>query len=467
VTVYTAVQAVGADPIHWWVDTSVRAIGTIGNANELAAYAVIAFAFCGGASGLRGRARQLAGGGLVAAITFVVLESESRSGLLALGIAVAGLPVAAVAQRQPVADVARQLLVVLGGVLTGFVLSLVTGGAGGTAARVETGLAQSETANSTRIEMWKGTVSTIEASPLWGFGPDGLHLAFPIHRPADLHGAFSDYDMTVQSSHNLLLDTAAATGMVGLAIFLGFLACTGYLTVRSDLRRESTATVYMWSGLAGYGALTLVNPVSLAAQAAFFVLLGVLAGRAEAAMAAQAPLRRWIGPGLRFALATPLAVGLIAVAAAMPIADSLADRGWTAYAREDFDRSAQLYGDASRWLPFERSYARREAASWLAAGALSDPPSLWKAESAYERFDDRYGMAAGEAIGLATARIGLGEPPQDVLPVIDRALRLNPHGVFMRDYVARLRLAATAGGTLHFARKDRWVYVEISQVANR
>jgi hypothetical protein len=197
------------------------------------------------------------------------------------------------------------------------------------------------------------------------------------------------------------------------------------------------------------------------------VLLGVLAGRAEAAMAAQAPVRRWIGPGLRFALATPLAVGLIAVAAAMPIADSLADRGWTAYAREDFDRSAQLYGDASRWLPFERSYARREAASWLAAGALSDPPSLWKAESAYTRFDDRFGMAAGEAIGLATARIGLGEPPQDVLPVIDRALRLNPHGVFMRDYVARLRLAATAGGTLHFARKDRWVYVEISQVANR
>ena len=47
VTAYTAVQAVGQDPVNWWVDTSARAIGTIGNANELAAYAVIATAFCG------------------------------------------------------------------------------------------------------------------------------------------------------------------------------------------------------------------------------------------------------------------------------------------------------------------------------------------------------------------------------------------------------------------------------------
>jgi hypothetical protein len=83
------------------------------------------------------------------------------------------------------------------------------------------------------------------------------------------------------------------------------------------------------------------------------------------------------------------------------------------------------------------------------------------------RFDDRFGLSAGEAIGLATARIGLREPAGEVLPVVDRARDLNPYGVFIDRYTARLRRAATSGGTLHFATNDRWVIVEVSEVANR
>src|SRR5206468_4195953 len=51
VTLYTLVQSLGRDPVAWWVDTSARAIGTIGNANELAAYGVIAMALGGAALG--------------------------------------------------------------------------------------------------------------------------------------------------------------------------------------------------------------------------------------------------------------------------------------------------------------------------------------------------------------------------------------------------------------------------------
>ena len=185
--------------------------------------------------------------------------------------------------------------------------------------------------------------------------------------------------------------------------------------------------------------------------------MGVLAGRAEAPIVAPAPAtRRRVA---RLALVAPATAGLLVVAVMLPVGDFRANAAWGAFARGEFALAANRYGDAAGIDPLERHYQRREAEAWLAAGAGGDPDALHRAEAALQRLDEGFGFSYGEAIALATARIGLREAPDRILPVIERALSLNPHGVAMESYTATLRSAAALGGTLEYSERDRWVHV--------
>ena len=458
---YTLIQSTGNDPINWWIDTSVRAIGTIGNANELAAYAVVALAFCGAGHRFEWRWRTAVTITVASAASFVLFESESRSGLLAFGIAVAAFPVAAMASGASRRAALVDMGALVAGCLLGLFLSFAPGGASGTAGRVQASLQHAETGNSTRMQLWRGTLSTIVASPLTGFGPDGLYLAFPVHRPADLHGAFDDYDLTAQSSHNWLLDTAANTGIPGLVALLALVGSVAIVSLRHERRIGDGTAAYVWSAMAGYAALTLVNPLSLPAHATFFVLLGILTGRAEVAVAVAGsdPVLRRVS---RLALASPVCAALLACAVLLPIADKRADTAWAAYASGDFERAANASHTAARLMPIERAYLRGEASSWLAAGVYEDANDLGKARTAFERMDSWFGLSSGDAIGLATAQIGLGEPQASIMPTVERAGALSPRSIATRTYVPRLRQAALVGGTLHFAPRDRWVFVTVN-----
>ena len=455
VTLYTAVQAVGLDPIDWWIDTSARAIGTIGNANELAAYAVIALAFCAFMDGRSPRVSALLTAGVAACSAFIVLESESRSGLLALAVVFITFPLGSVVVRQRWRDWTRRWLVLLAGLLLGATLSFLAGGAAGTASRVQTGFTQ-ETSGSTRVELWKGTLSTIAASPLLGFGPDGLHLAFPRERPADLGGAFLDYDLVAQSSHNAALDIAANQGLPALLAIAGLLVVVASRSLRHERSEMDAGIPFAWAAMTGYVALTMVNPVSLAPHALFFVLAGALQGRTEQQL--PAPRRTQLPAPARLALVSPAVLTLVVIAILLPLADLSANRAWEHFADGDFAAAAADYETASGLLPTERTYATAVAESWLAAGVEGGPPALQHAVATYESFDADFGFASGEAIGLVTARIGLGETSA-LGPLIDRALRLNPHGVSMAAYAVALRLAAAGGGTIHYSEKDHWVFV--------
>ncbi len=78
---YAAVQITGNDPFDWWIDTSKRAIGTIGNANELAGFVLLAFAFGGTLAELKSPWRGVGLTAFGAMLTFTLLATESRSGL--------------------------------------------------------------------------------------------------------------------------------------------------------------------------------------------------------------------------------------------------------------------------------------------------------------------------------------------------------------------------------------------------
>ncbi|MFN8508242.1 MAG: O-antigen ligase family protein [Dehalococcoidia bacterium] len=453
---YTLVQAVGADPFDWWIDTSDRAIGTIGNANELAAYAVIWLGFAG--LRVRGERRALAlMAALAAGAAFVVLESESRSGLLALALTATLLPAAWWVAKAPWAAFGPRAGALAGGIAVGAAASFATGGLDGSAARIQTGVVRKETSGSTRFELWKGTVATIAASPLTGYGPDGLALAFPRHRP-ELDAAFDDYDLVAQSSHNWALDTMASLGIPGFAALTAVLAFAAWGSVREARRSGSVDAPVTWCALAGYGALTMVNPVSLAAQACFFVLLGIAAGERERELPRPVSRIRLRAPVAAMTTA-PAALALLSIAALQVAADARADDAWAATANGDFATAAAKYEEAANLVPFSRHYASEHAYALLARGSSGDTEALRAANDAYATFDDLFGMDSGDAIARATALIGLGRPESQVRPFIEGARRLNPHGVYIDIYTAILEEAARNGGTLRYVEKDRWVVV--------
>ena len=458
VTLYTAVQAAGQDPVNWWVDTSERAIGTVGNANELAAYAVIALSLCGFGMRYSPRAAGLWAAAIAACSSFIILQSESRSGLLALVTVSLTFPLASAVIRQPWPVWARRWLVLLGGIAVGAALSVIAGGVAGTASRVQAGLAKQEASGSTRIELWRGTLSTIAAAPLSGFGPDGLYLAFPQHRPAGLGGAFRDYDLVAQSSHNAVLDVAANQGVPALAALVGLLGLVAIRSIRTERQEQSPEVPFVWAAMTGYVAVILVNPVSLAPHALFFVLAGVLLGRTERELARPACRGRVVPVPARLALVSPAILALSSIAVLLPLADLHANRAWRHFAAGEFAAAAADYEAASDLMPFERKYAAAVAESWLAESVDRGAPALHHALIAYESFDHDFGFASGQAVGLVTARIGLRDTT-GLDRLVDRCLRLNPQGVSMAKYTTRLRLAAASGGTIRYSQKDRWVFV--------
>jgi O-antigen ligase len=461
--IYVAVQSAGHDPVSWWVDTSRRAFGTIGNANELAAYAVLALSPAGLLANRPGRRALSACIALVSLSVFCVLQAESRSGLAALGLFAILVPAMWIIAKAPRRELARFAVLGVAGTCIALLASALVGGVTGSASRLESGVTGHDPGGSTRIELWRGTMNVIAARPLQGAGPDGLWLAFPRYRPANLGGAFSDYDLTAQSSHNFVLDTAANYGVGGFA-GLGLIVA-GAIWSAFRRRRDDTSSLSrseepaVWAALGAYAALTLVNPVSISAQPLAFVILGVLAGPARPV---QWP--SFAGTRQRFAfaaLAAPAVMLLLALAIALPVADWHANRGWEAYDRMDFAAAAHQYRAAETWMPFERHYAQGTAGSWAADAVLGPRESVARAESAYTRLDRKVGFSAGDALALAALGIIAGDDPSRVTGLIDRSLELNPHGIAMQPYTQRLRAALTDGGLLRYSRKDHWVYIQL------
>ncbi len=452
---YTAIQALGMDPFAWWIDTSDRAIGTIGNANELSAFAVISL----GIAAFLPRQHFAAGAALLwGAGAFIVLEAESRSGLAAVVLFFLLVPAARVLGGQPVWPLVRAVPAVAGALVVVTIASTAAGGLEGTAARVTGHATAAETGGSTRLALWEGTVHVIAEQPLLGVGPDGLHLSFPRWRPAHPGGAYASYDLVAQSSHNYALDLAANFGLPGLAIVGAVIVgCLG-ASVRAQRRALAAASpdwTVAWAAMAAYGALTMVNPISLAAHALLFTMLGAMAAAAtggEGEPRSAQPSRAGLAVGV------PLAAGGLVLAAILPAADLRAQAGWDAYAGGRFAEAAAAYRQAASLVPFERDYARREGVALTAAGSR-DPALLARAEAQLTAFDRRFGFDSGVAFNLAAVLIGLGRPEAEVSAVVARAVRLNPHGIATAWYAAQVMEAAHRGGVLVYDDTDRWTYV--------
>jgi O-antigen ligase/tetratricopeptide (TPR) repeat protein len=216
-SVYALVQAAHLDPAAWdeaaTLANNVRPFSTLGHANYLSAYLVMAApllaAFLLGAVALRRWGAALARGLILLLSGAAVIAALSRAGWLAAACALLALCAGwfLAGARRAAGTLAS--LAVLG---VGLVVcwACVGGGGDGLAERfrhMNDGIGRSQ--------IWQASWGLFCDRPLVGCGPDALQLAFGSRRPPDY--ALVEWDATPTRAHNVALHILATQGLLGAA----------------------------------------------------------------------------------------------------------------------------------------------------------------------------------------------------------------------------------------------------------
>jgi O-antigen ligase len=357
------------------------------------------------------RGLAVAAGGLVAA---AVELSGSRT---ALALAVAAGVVAVVRLRGRARLLAA--LVVAGGIALGAAVAAVAPASTTGTDRV-TSIAVADAGVSPRLDTWRGGLSALGTRPLWGWGPGGTLAAAGPRRTLRV-ARDEGPDLMFADAHDLLVEAAVTTGLVGLGLLLLWVA-----SAVAAARRRPTG-----EGLLGFAALavaaTLAEPMHVGITPLAALALGAAAswGLRPAARARRAAAAAGLAVGAAGVLVTGwLIAGLVALDQADLAGDPVAA---TAAARRlpPWGESDAIVG---RLIAFQSITARDPqlakskldaAIGWWAAAAARDPadPTRW---------DD---------LGGALEHAGR---PDAAAAAYERALRDNPWSA--RAYAGLVRL---------------------------
>lgn len=232
VGVYGVLQRFGLDPVPWGGygdETTVRVIGTQGNATFLAGYLVLAMLVTLHSlltARREGRPAALAAYAVALACQFLaLLFSDSRGATLGLaaGLAVWALAHAAWRGNRGLVGAIAGLAVV--GMLSLALLNVAGGGLSNVPVVGRLGRLTDPTVNSNavRIMVWEGMSNLIKSEDgrlALGVGPEALYLAYYPYFQPGLRAVENPLTGTHDRSHNEILDRLATTGVLGLGAWL-------------------------------------------------------------------------------------------------------------------------------------------------------------------------------------------------------------------------------------------------------
>ena len=235
-----------------------------------------------------------------------------------------------------------------------------------------------------RLDTWRSALPAIGARPVLGWGPNGFLAATSLHRTLAIARAEGP-DTLFGDAHNVVVEIAVATGLPGLALFLGWLVLGFGAVRRVDLDPDVSIA------LAGFTVasmtMMLVEPLHVGVTPVALLALGAAAaagrdsaggprrtspavGRAAAGMLCAAGLATMI----------VLAVGLIDLRHAELADDPAAARS----AARLLPRWAEPASVVARMTSFHAivdrdQAARTESLLWYraAAGRDSQDPTPW------------------------------------------------------------------------------------------
>lgn len=287
VVVYALIQTLGRDPLPWETDAASPVVATIGRANFLGSYLVLLIPLTAVAARLAARRWPywlLLGGQAVA-----LVATQARAAWLGAAVAIPALfiPWAVAARR-------RGLALAGVGLAVGLVAALVAlnlAPALPPALERAPGLARLASLTDTqsgstaaRLTIWAAGAGLIADRPLLGYGPETTDLAFaPVYPPQLVY--YQGRAAVVDRLHNVWLDQAATTGIIGALALAALLIATLALAART-LRRAVDPRARLLA--AGLLAAFLGHLVDMqfsfevtASATVFFLLVGLTAALAR------------------------------------------------------------------------------------------------------------------------------------------------------------------------------------------
>jgi O-antigen ligase len=384
VATYVLFQVAGLDVVDWveksGADVRYQA-GSMGNGDFAAAYLGCALLLT---PALLGRWPRLVVGGLAIELAAGLVATQGRGGLLAVAIGA----VVAVALIRPVDG--RRL--VLAGIAAAAAVVVV-----GLVAVATTDVLRTESLR-VRQREWAGAAAIFVDRPITGTGQDIYLLRYPAHR-----SVADGRELGLQIAdkpHNLLLEHASGTGILGLAAFVVMLVVIGrwgIARVRAhDAPADRVLPASFLATAAGYLAHAMFSFDVPALTGLWWVTLAVIVIQADPALVAghaTKPKRAGQPTGATVPLLGAVAVAVVlfvvvgrAVLADVAAGRALAGEGEAALA--DGERALDLH-------PAQPAYALVAGAAGEQAGATTDddaarPDLFRRAVTAYRHgLDDQ------------------------------------------------------------------------------
>lgn len=494
VVAYGLLQAAGIDPMDWRTDAASPALSTIGRANFLGSYLVLAAPLTAGLL-LTTRRRWpyvllLTGQAACLALTqargaWIGLGAATVVGLLAWGLATR--------DRRPVMGA---LLLLILGVAFAILLSLPDGPLAALARmpgfeRIATLTRTDEGSTAARLTIWQSTLPLIAARPWLGYGPETMQPIFSRVFPPQLV-YYQGRHTTIDRAHNLWLDLGMSTGLAGIvalaALLVGFVrpAWRGLRNNRDQWRKAIWAALA--AGVAGH-LVDLQFGFDLTASATIFWLaLGLGASldstydRAHATPAAEPA-----SPPQALSLYIPPTLAVLVLAVMLCVRPLMADAAYqqslqNAQSLEAAQRAVRLWPlEATYRLRLAEVLARRgdpaAEAQLNAANKLSpNDPKVWAATGniyalwanvspdQYARAEAAYRRALELAPDIATYHTALGlilvreGRTEDGLVELERAVELDATDGVAFQHLAQVYEALGEKAKADWAQKEaeRW-----------
>jgi tetratricopeptide (TPR) repeat protein/O-antigen ligase len=354
VVIYGVLQLAGLDPLGWRVEGS-PVIGTLGRGNFVGAYLVFALPLT------LSSARQAPRGHKRAA--YLLLSGAQAVCLMATMAKAAWLGALAAASALILAEAwdRGQRRLVLVGVIVG-VLGLL---AGLLALNAIPGLRGSLGARAT---IWRATRSLVVARPLLGHGLETFGQTFTRVFPPELV-YLQGRAVRVDRAHNLILDTLASVGVVGLLAYgalVGTALAAGVRTFTHAPDRQ--VRIVSAAGLAavtGHLVETQLSFQVTATATLFWLTLGMLVAPWGGTWSRPLPISdNWQGmPWLRRILAATLLLVVLPSSLILLAADVYAGNSDRTGTLPDLQRSTAAARQATSLWPNQPAYYQH--LSWL------------------------------------------------------------------------------------------------------
>jgi hypothetical protein len=299
-----------------------------------------------------------------------------------------------------------------------------------------------ETSNSQRLGLWRMAMDMLADRPLLGLGPDGFSQRFAQYRDPDQPG-FGTLNVRPESTHNLFLDIAVGTGVVGLVAWLAFLGSVAWVAWTALPRLQGHVRTYAGvaaAGITGYYAATFFSFAEGMTGWIPWLLMGLLLGLATSLPLEPVPWRReawprWLAPSALASYAGAVAAGVFALM--LLVADWSAGQAQEAARTGDIQRAIDLGRVAVRWNPLQPEYYLDLGTNLQNAGVFLGRAYLEDAVDVYETVNSRFEPTAVSLTQEAQARARLTnmERPEDrerVFALLERAVALDPYNADIR-----------------------------------